>query len=116
MQRTLDVILTTANFKSVRVTKAKKKEKKEMNTVRKIVRYEPKRSSRASKFLQLEVVSKEESFNGITERKSRESRVKQRQKYVRMRFQSAIRWMDGWIDRLTTRYDVEVYCVQKSKA
>lgn len=25
-------------------------------------------------------------------------------------------WMDGWTDRLTTRYDVEVYCVQKSEA
>lgn len=68
---------------------------------------------------------KEESFNGITERKSRESRALNKgRKCARMQYaffftERSDGWIDGWMDgrtdRLTTRYDV-VYCVQKSEA
>lgn len=41
---------------------------------------------------------KKKSFNGITERESRETGLDKDGKESAMRFQSAIRWMDGPID------------------
>lgn len=59
MQRTLDAILTTANFKSAhgKDEKAEKEEEREMRTgyvLRNRAVVEPKRSSRAPKFPKLE--------------------------------------------------------------
>lgn len=55
MQRTLDVILTTANSKSAHgVDGERRRQGNENMRYAKSVEYEPKRSSRAPKFPQLE--------------------------------------------------------------
>lgn len=54
MQRTLDVILTAANFKSAQSEGGEKRIEGNENTVREIAQYETKRSSRAAKFPQFD--------------------------------------------------------------
>lgn len=53
MQRTLDVILTTANFKSAHDEGEERRKEENGNTIREIVQYEPKRNGRAPKLSQV---------------------------------------------------------------
>lgn len=100
MQRTLDVILTTANFQS-----AEKGEEREMRT-----RYAKSRGMNQNEAVEhpsfpgLRVVWKEESFNRITDGESRGRVALNKGRNAReCDVLSQRGQMDGWVDRLTTR-------------
>lgn len=104
MQRTLDVILTT-NFKSAHGEGGERREEREMRTryVKSCGTSQNEAAEHPSfRGPRVVRVRKEESFNGITERKSRQSRAQNKGRNSRecdaLFFQRAIRWMDGWMD------------------